>query len=502
MLNILELNPQLFREVKSRFGTHNIVIVVVCSLSLQYFLFSTSSGFLVFKSLDYILPLFLFLGGFYLISTDLAREEQRGTLNFIRLSPQSSQSILIGKMLGVPSLIYLGVALGIPLHFISNLHEGVSLGQIVGKYVFWIVGCWLFYSFACLYTLRISSHRRFYSPQAIAGLGLMLAGTFVSPYLSFIYLFTSSEFLIKIDWFFLTLGHDKLFDCFWLLITIVGGTNFLWQAINRRFRNPDITIISKSQSYQLMALLQLWLLGFVLFKGDLDSLFPYYVMGMVWVYYAMPIVFLMSISALSSSRQILLDWSRYKHQSYTRDPRSAPVGNRGLWNDLIWGEKSPAIVAIAINLLITAAIWIPWLLSLSDRVLSNLSLSKSEAILGLLLTIGIVLIYAAIAQQLTIKLKPRSRINPTVAWVMVIVILPLALGGVLALEKIHFPLLWIFSPFPVLYFIQGTIATSILGLGLQFTLLGFLMRQLTKQIQKIGASKTQVLLTAETSQSE
>jgi hypothetical protein len=493
MLNVLELNPQLFREVKSRFRTHNIVIVVACSLAMQYVFYSMSSGFLVYQSLDFLLPLCLFLGGFYLISTDLAREEQRGTLNFIRLSPQSSQSILLGKMLGVPSLIYLGVALGIPLHFFGSLVEGVSLGGILGKYVFWIAGCWLFYSFACLYTLRLSSSQKnFYNPQAIAGLGLIITGTFVSPYLSFIYLFITPDLFTKVDWFFLDLGSDKLLDCFWLLTTIVGATYFIWKAVNRRFRDPNITLVSKSQSYQLMILSQVWLMGFAFSRTDLSSSFPYYGFGLAWVYYVMPIVFFMLISALSPSHQTLLDWSRYNHQSHTR--------KQGLWNDLIWGEKSPNIVAIAINLLITAVIWIPWLLSLSDRVLSDMSLSKPEAVLGLLLTMGIVSIYAVSNQQLTIKFKPRSRINLVAALGCVIVILPLAIAGVLAADNVQISLLWAVSPFPVFCVFLGTISTAILGLGLQLTLLGFLTKQLTKQIQKVGASKTQVLLTAETSQ--
>ena len=52
---------------------------------------------------------------------DLAKEEQRGTLNFIRLSPQTEQSILFGKMLGVPSLVYLFIILSIPLHLWSGI---------------------------------------------------------------------------------------------------------------------------------------------------------------------------------------------------------------------------------------------------------------------------------------------------------------------------------------------------------------------------------------------
>jgi hypothetical protein len=493
MANVLEVNPQFVREVKSRFRTHNLVIVVVCSVSLQYVLYGIFGGQFIFQLLNTLLPLFLLLGGFYFISTDLAREEQRGTLNFIRLSPQSSQSILIGKMLGVPSLIYLGVALGIPLHIVGGLLQGTSFWSILGQYVFWIAGCWLFYSFACLYTFRLSSYKKnLYNPQAIAGLGLILAGTIVSPYLSLIYFFTTPESLPQINWFFLTIGDNQVIDCLWLLMTVVGFTYFIWQAVNRLYRSQTITIISKSQSYHFMALTQLWFLGFLCYQNDYGPSFPYYGIGIAWVYCVMPIVFLMLISALSPSHQTLLDWARYKHQSYTR--------KRGLWNDLIWGEKSPAIVAIAINLLITAAIWMPWLLSLSDRILADLHLSRPKLFLGLLLTMGIVAIYAVIAQQLTIKFKPQSRIDLVAVVGSVIVILPLAIGGILAAEQIQFPLIWIVSPFPILCFMQGAIATAILGLGLQFTLLGFLIKKLTEQIQKVGASKTQILLTAETSQ--
>uniref|UniRef100_A0ACD5H1H9 Uncharacterized protein n=1 Tax=Desertifilum tharense IPPAS B-1220 TaxID=1781255 RepID=A0ACD5H1H9_9CYAN len=41
------------------------------------------------------------IGAYWLID-DLGKEERRGTLNFIRLSPQSAQSIFLGKLLGVP----------------------------------------------------------------------------------------------------------------------------------------------------------------------------------------------------------------------------------------------------------------------------------------------------------------------------------------------------------------------------------------------------------------
>jgi ABC-type Na+ efflux pump permease subunit len=59
----------------------------------------------MFMSLS-VFVLFIMLGvGTYMLISNLANEERRGTLNFIRLSPQSTLSVLGGKLLGVPILL-------------------------------------------------------------------------------------------------------------------------------------------------------------------------------------------------------------------------------------------------------------------------------------------------------------------------------------------------------------------------------------------------------------
>jgi hypothetical protein len=72
--------------------------------------------------------------GVFLLSSNLAEEKRRGTLNFIRLSPRSALSILTGKLLGVPICLYLAIALAIPLHGFSGLSAGYSIGHLLGLY--------------------------------------------------------------------------------------------------------------------------------------------------------------------------------------------------------------------------------------------------------------------------------------------------------------------------------------------------------------------------------
>ena len=158
LLSFSDWNPQFFREVKGRLKNRNLTLTVLSSFLLQFALLfyfwaalpapkvTPSSRYCtgkaiytywhdcvldaqgnvlvnwqiwwtdLFQALTWILPFILLIAGVYLLISDLAKEEQRGTLNFIRLSPQASQTILLGKLLGVPLLVYLGVLLAVPLH--------------------------------------------------------------------------------------------------------------------------------------------------------------------------------------------------------------------------------------------------------------------------------------------------------------------------------------------------------------------------------------------------
>jgi ABC-type transport system involved in multi-copper enzyme maturation permease subunit len=160
-----EWNPQLFREIKGRLKPRNILIAVTISLVGQLLLlmsfvnhlpdvpvlseeytpifnryctgdspYPKADGSLcslvgsnsfeinwqlwcqdVFVWLSIIGIIALLVGGTYMLVNDLSKEEQRGTLNFLRLSPQSGTSILTGKLLGVPILLYLVVFLALPI---------------------------------------------------------------------------------------------------------------------------------------------------------------------------------------------------------------------------------------------------------------------------------------------------------------------------------------------------------------------------------------------------
>ena len=193
------LNPQIFREFKQRLTARNISVAAVLSFLGQGFVWfssysqipvanprikdvysqycniprldpsngdvcklDSSGNFLInwqywwsdiFNNLSFLLPLALLLGSIYLLTADLVEEEKRGTLNFIRLSPQSVGSIFIGKILGVPIVIYLAVVLAIPFHFIAGINGGGNIGLLLAWYLA-IASMWfLLSSIAILYVL-------------------------------------------------------------------------------------------------------------------------------------------------------------------------------------------------------------------------------------------------------------------------------------------------------------------------------------------------------------
>ncbi|MCX7596246.1 MAG: ABC transporter permease subunit, partial [Fischerella sp.] len=104
----------------------------------------------IFLSLTVIFIFTLLVAGTYLLINNLAQEEHRGTLNFLRLSPQSEASILTGKMLGVPILIYLAIAAAIPLHLVAGRSAKIAFTHILSFYAVLAGSCIFFYSAAFL----------------------------------------------------------------------------------------------------------------------------------------------------------------------------------------------------------------------------------------------------------------------------------------------------------------------------------------------------------------
>ena len=106
-------NPQFLRECRGHLKPRSVIAAVGTSVLLQVLLILSQTSVYndirisarnIFQILTWTLPYFLLVvGGYYLVN-DLAQEEKRGTLNFIRLSPRPAKEILLGKLLGVPIL--------------------------------------------------------------------------------------------------------------------------------------------------------------------------------------------------------------------------------------------------------------------------------------------------------------------------------------------------------------------------------------------------------------
>ena len=83
----------------------------------------------LFIALSVVMTFALLVIGSYLLLSDLDQEQRRGTLNFIRHSPRSATNILGGKLIGVPILVYLAIALAIPFQIKTALGAGLGIPE-------------------------------------------------------------------------------------------------------------------------------------------------------------------------------------------------------------------------------------------------------------------------------------------------------------------------------------------------------------------------------------
>ena len=177
--NLLDWNPQFFREIKGRVKKKNVIIATIASITTQFLIVLYYLGQLpdidlgrkqysrycfgltkryssshlcatdrlgewvinwqlfwldMFICLSIISIFALLVVGTYMLIADLTKEENKGTLNFIRLTPQSATSILTGKILGVPIMLYGVVLLALPLHFAAGLGADIPINLILSFY--------------------------------------------------------------------------------------------------------------------------------------------------------------------------------------------------------------------------------------------------------------------------------------------------------------------------------------------------------------------------------
>jgi hypothetical protein len=546
-------NPQLFREIKGRLNIGNMAIASAFSLSGQLLLFMYYSAQIpvtppnwnqtdslynrfcaletvnsygtkvptcftdalgnfvinwrewwleIFILLSILSVLALLVAGTYILVSDLDKEERRGTLNFIRLSPQSAKTIFLGKIIGVPILLYLATILAVPLHLYAGLAAQIPLNEILCFYIAVAASCALFYSSAMLFGLTTSwlggfqpwlASATVFVVFGISWLPLTRTAWDVLLFLSPLAILRYQLFLVdkgdfdslvenldKLQWFYSPVGTN-IAICLALCLLVCGtGTYWMWQGWQRRFPNPSATVLSKRQSYLLVICCQVIFLGFALQSDPSDNA------NLICLLILDLVMFLALIAALTSDRQSLYDWARYRKQIV---PSSQKLWRRYPLLDLIWSDKSPAVVAIALNFLSSVIILTPWAL-----------LEKFDAnrFWGLILCLNLILIYAAIA-QLFLFTKIRNPENRAVGTVGCAILLPPLILSMLLLNPETAPILWLSSTFAGFWFATPLAAsgnTILLSILSQWTVLVLLNLRLRSQLKLAGQSASKALLKA------
>ncbi len=556
-----ESNPQLFRELKGRLIPRNILISVAASLlgqllllmsfssklpvfdekntNLVYNIFCTGSrkeyssplcvtdavgSFVinwelwwqrVFLWLSLIGIFSLLVVGTYMLIADLSKEDGKGTLNFLRLTPSSSTSILGGKLLGVPILLYLAIALTIPLHLVAGFSGDIPLIQILGFYGVITASCLFFYSAALLFGLVGNWLGTFH---AWLGAGTVLMFLFVmtnainyngtqntpfdwlslfNPAILLPYLIggrfldnpayndSSNNGFIDLLWFYLPVGSKGLTISGFAILNCGLWSYLMWSGLKRSFHNPNATLLSKRQSYLVTACFNFLLLGFAMnpqvkeWKSYPKGVFENFQILMLFNL----ILFLGLIAALSPHRQAMQDWARYRHQKLS-------VRKAGILPELIWGKTSPAVLAVVMNSAIASFIILPWLLLWPN------SADKVPALSGLILNMSIIVLYSSIVQLMLLMKTPKRAIWAA-GTVMGLIILPPIVFAFLSLSNDSAA--WLLSGFPWVSIESAATSTVLMAIVGQSLGLVLLNVQLTRQLHKAGESATKALLSGRSS---
>jgi hypothetical protein len=539
------LNPQLFRELKGRLKPRSVWLTIGCSVFVQivllkvfldqlpregmtdsaYCLLNASQSCLqneasnllidwpkwwqgILRVFNWSLPFILTVPSVYLLIMDVQQEESRGTLNFVRLSPQSARSILLGKLFGVPALVYLGVATLLPMYLIATIGAGgAALAFLLSYAVLIGAGSYVLFSVALLIgclTKPQAAGGQFASGASLLAVlavifaivplylnwNLFTAWDQVGHYLRFWYeplAVDSSSDLPQ--WFYLSL-KQPLFAHVFTLGVLGLANHWVWQALTRHFHTPNRTLLAKRQSYLLVACSQILMLGFCCSRywqdGRGDSialLIAICFVNVVW--------FLWLTLLLSPTRQTVMDWARYRSESPT-EPELG--GRQSLLQALLWNDKSPAVLAVGVNLLLASLIMVPWILSFSEPA------SKWGAIAGLIFNITLLTLYALLIQA-TLLAKTPKRATLAISTVALAIVAAPLLAAFLSLSSPSAPPseLLLFSPFFWVALQQASAFTIGLSLLAQWGAIALLGVRLTQTIHRLGASESQALLSGTTS---
>lgn len=482
-------NPQLLRELRGRLKPQTVIAAVSFSVIFQIILLLITSsnsrsvpasGWLDFwQIITWMLPYVTFTLGSYSIVNDIGQEQKRGTLNFIRLSPCPAWQILLGKMLGVPVLLYIFLGLMVPLHCFAGLQAGISPPLIASVYLMLAPGCAICYSVVMLCGLPSETQRMGEPPEATAFGVAAIACCALSPlymawniHITWRPLLANPEILGHqhpvVSWFLLPINTIGLVSHAFSLAVLGTTAFFLWRILLRHFNKPRSTPLSKRQSYAFLAGVEVLALGFFLPANLADANNARF--AAISMYVLTVILLLVLIPAICPQRQALLEWVRYDSPG---------------WPSLIWSDRSPVLLAVVIHLIVANVLLVPWLF------LIGIGTQKLvETGLLVLCTTNTILMYATFVQLLgatKIRYPMISALRGAiVGWFLAPLLL---LWLELWLDRIPATAtLWTLFGYGFWQFYKPE-AIPFVGLGIlaQWLLLAFLLRRFQKIMQKLKA---------------
>jgi hypothetical protein len=488
-----DLNPQLLRELKGRLTSSSFTTTLIASglgqtvISLLLFSDRSKDRFSsdMFQCLNWLMPICLIIGGIYTLIWDLNQEEKRGTLNAIKLSPQSGRSIFLGKILGVPSLVYLAVLSIVPLHLVLAVVNGVNLGLLLAWYCTIGITTYLFLSLTILYILHGGKFA-----ISIGFLALNPVSSLIGIYNRYLNLATihDRDWMINspqlFSWFYLPVANNTWLFYGWVCGISLVISHWLWHAIERKYLNPAGTLLSKEYSYWINVSFQLWLIGLALpliIGTDTNSsaltLTIFYSISIVWVICLMPIIV--------PTQRMMQEWSYTWHQHLKE--LQIRSGNQELIQNLIWHDRSPSVVAMAINIAIPAIVW-----GLCSIVFVRDLESLLKFICGIAIASILTLIYTVVINFFCLRSPLKGA--GIAAIVSMMSFFPVAFGTLAAINEVYKDLgagLLLFSPFLWLGIAQLSLPSIGIAMMAQLGILAGLTKLLQRRLQIVGASTTQ-----------
>ncbi len=524
-----DFNPQLLRELKSRLSWRNGLLAIAISLVSQVILLlsqfsklpnsannqpweSTNYCLAVVKdkctrdalgnilinwpkwwgeiavSNSWLMVYGLIVGGVYLLASSFSQEEKRGTLNFIRLTPQKASTIFVGKLLGIPALVYLGTALALPLQLHATHQGDISLLNVVSWDILMLSVALLLYLGAILATM-------WFNAQSIllAGASAFVTYQVISSSLYW-YRWNNYNRGSGTAWYGLPIDNRFSFYLLFAVLTSVG-IYWLYCALERRYAQAQSTVLSKAQSYSWTAMLHLFLMGFYFYSVNITAVYPKGPITKVPLTFHPPFNFastnamnsfadtalglfgwawlMLLIPLLLPNRQSLIEWSRYHSARFLRSA-----------NTLFWVDRSPAILAVALNVVIASVIWIPMI------YIHTRGAGLGKLLLGAAITVVLMMLYSSIAHW--VLFWP---VNNRPLWIAGII------GGLVMLPVVGASLisfgispgrnpLFLLSPFvwTSIRGVPGFVGLLILGLLCAVTI--WVNMQLQKSLRKVGRSES------------